>query len=225
MGESTPATPASKYFAASVAMIAGAFFFAVGAGLLPIPGGPSNLHGPLWLVLCVGLAFFLAGVAIIIQLPGHANDSGDLPAGAPLWLRAMQYRPVHLRVLRRDQQLDCVRTGRAAIQRNVHVRRRDHERGNRPDRLWRRCDHHLAVHRGVRRLRLSQTVRSRHIAHRLIGLTATAPGNNPRTHRLNRPMISALASVLKCRLKPTTAAEVSAFTSILSAFTANTVNR
>jgi hypothetical protein len=62
MGESTPATPASKYFAASVAMIAGAFFFAVGAGLLPIPGGPSNLHGPLWLVLCVGFAFFLAAL-------------------------------------------------------------------------------------------------------------------------------------------------------------------
>jgi hypothetical protein len=91
MGEPTPATPASKYFAAAVAMIAGAFFFAVGAGLLPIAGGPSNLHGPLWLVLCAGLAFFLAGVAILIQLLGHANDSGYFPARTPLWLRAMQY--------------------------------------------------------------------------------------------------------------------------------------
>ena len=81
MGEPTPATPASRYFAATVAMIAGAFFFAVGA--VPIPGGPSNLHGPLWLLLCVGLAFFLAGVAIITQLLGDANDSGDLPAGTP----------------------------------------------------------------------------------------------------------------------------------------------
>ena len=44
-------------------------------------------------------------------------------------------------------------------------------------------------------------------------------------HLLNNPMISALARVLKCRLKPTTAADVSAFTSSLSAFTANTVNR
>jgi hypothetical protein len=91
MGEPTPATPASKYFAATVAMIAGAYFFAVGAGLLPIPGGPSNLDGPLWLLLCVGLAFFFAGVAIIIQMLGHASESGDLPAGAPLWLRATQY--------------------------------------------------------------------------------------------------------------------------------------
>ena len=67
MGEPTPATPASKYVAATVAMIAGAYFYAVGAGLLPIPGGPSNLDGPLWLLLCVGLAFFFAGVAIIIM--------------------------------------------------------------------------------------------------------------------------------------------------------------
>ena len=44
-------------------------------------------------------------------------------------------------------------------------------------------------------------------------------------HRLNNPMISARASVLKCKLKPTTAADVSGFTSSFSAFTANTVNR
>ena len=91
MGEPTPATPASKYFAAAVAMIAGVFFFAIGAGLLPIPGGPSNLHGPLWLVLCIGLVFFLAGIAIVIQVLGHANDSGDLPAGTAFWMRALQY--------------------------------------------------------------------------------------------------------------------------------------
>jgi len=47
----------------------------------------------------------------------------------------------------------------------------------------------------------------------------------PLFYLLNKPMISARASVLKCRLKPTTAAEVSAFTSSFSAFTANTVNR
>jgi hypothetical protein len=46
-----------------------------------------------------------------------------------------------------------------------------------------------------------------------------------RLYRLNNPMISAFASVLKCRLKPTTAEEVSDLTSSLSAFTANTVNR
>jgi hypothetical protein len=91
MGEPTPVTLKSDYVYATITMAIGAFFFAIGAGLLPIPGGPSNLHGPLWLLLCVGLAFFLAGLAIIIQMLGHANDSGDLPAGAPLWLRTVQF--------------------------------------------------------------------------------------------------------------------------------------
>jgi hypothetical protein len=45
----------------------------------------------------------------------------------------------------------------------------------------------------------------------------------PSIHLLNNPIISAFASVLKCKLKPTTAADVSAFTSNLSVFTANTV--
>jgi hypothetical protein len=47
----------------------------------------------------------------------------------------------------------------------------------------------------------------------------------PLVYRLNSPMMSALASVLKCRLKPTTAAEVSALTSSFSAFTAKAVKR
>ena len=44
-------------------------------------------------------------------------------------------------------------------------------------------------------------------------------------HLLNNPIIAAFASVLKCKLKPTTAADVSTFTSSLSDFTANTVKR
>jgi hypothetical protein len=87
----TQQTPASNYFFAAVAAGAGAYFFAVGARVLPIPGGPSNLHGPLWVVLCAGLSFFLAGGAIAIQTLGHANTAGDLPAEAPQWMRAVQY--------------------------------------------------------------------------------------------------------------------------------------
>jgi hypothetical protein len=70
---------------------AGAYFLLVGAGLLPIPGGPRNLHAPLWVLLCAGLAFFLSGVAIILQLPGRANDHGEFPADAPEWLKRLQY--------------------------------------------------------------------------------------------------------------------------------------
>ena len=69
------------------------------------------------------------------------------------------------------------------------------------------------------------------VRRRGIGPRAMAPLSHdagefaPPGHRLNKPMISAFASVAKCRLKPTTAAEVSAATGSLSVFTANTVNR
>jgi hypothetical protein len=46
-----------------------------------------------------------------------------------------------------------------------------------------------------------------------------------RPHLLNNPMISAFAKVLKCKLKPTTAADVSGFTPSRSIFTAKTVKR
>jgi hypothetical protein len=92
MTEQTPAMPRSNYFYAALAAAMGLYFFVMGAHLLPIPGGPSNLHGPHWLVLCVGVAFFLAGIAIAIQTAGHANaTTGDLPAGAPRWMAAAQY--------------------------------------------------------------------------------------------------------------------------------------
>ena len=92
MTEPTSATPRSNYFYAALAAAFGVYFFTLGAGLLPIPGGPSNLHGPQWLLLCVGLAFFLAGVAIVIQTLGHANAAtGNLPADAPRWMGVVQY--------------------------------------------------------------------------------------------------------------------------------------
>ncbi len=89
-----PATASTKgnYFWAGVAAITGVFFFVLGAGLLPVAGGPKNVHGPQWLAMSVGLAFFLAGVAIVIQTFGQANQAtGELPAAAPRWMRAMQH--------------------------------------------------------------------------------------------------------------------------------------
>ena len=91
MTEPVPASTRSNYYWAAVAAATGAYFMVLGAGLLPIPGGPRNLHGPQWLVACVGLAFFLASVAIVIQTLGHANDVGDLPPTAPRWMGIAQY--------------------------------------------------------------------------------------------------------------------------------------
>jgi hypothetical protein len=56
-----------------------------------VPGGKRNLHGPLWIVFCAGLAFFLGGVAVLIQVLGRANANGELPAAAPTWLPIAQY--------------------------------------------------------------------------------------------------------------------------------------
>jgi hypothetical protein len=54
---------------------------------------------------------------------------------------------------------------------------------------------------------------------------STSGRRNRHSHLLNSPMIFASASVLKCKLKPTTAADVSTFALSLSTFTANTVKR
>ena len=61
----------------------GAYILAVGLRLFPIPSGPSNLHGPLWLLACAGLAFC---VAIAFQTRGQANAAGDLVVEAPRWM-------------------------------------------------------------------------------------------------------------------------------------------
>jgi hypothetical protein len=91
MTEKNSATPKERIVIGVIAGAAGAYFLLVGVDLLPAPGGPGNLHGPFWLVLCIGLAFFLAAVAIIVQAFGRANDQGELPAEAPYWMRVAQY--------------------------------------------------------------------------------------------------------------------------------------
>jgi uncharacterized membrane protein YhaH (DUF805 family) len=92
MAEPTPATSRGNYWCAALAAATGIYFLTLGSGLLHIPGGKANLHGPQWLMLCVGLAFFLAGIAIVNQTLGHANaTTGDLPTDAPRWMRAVQH--------------------------------------------------------------------------------------------------------------------------------------
>jgi hypothetical protein len=75
----------------ALALLLGFYFLLVGASILPLPGGPDNLHGPLWLVLCAGLAFFLAGIAVLLQTFFHPNDQSEFPPTAPTWLRVVQY--------------------------------------------------------------------------------------------------------------------------------------
>jgi hypothetical protein len=91
MSAQQPATPRQMYFFGALAAAAGLYFMLVGFGILPTPGGPRNLHAPLWVVQLVGLTFFLAGLAVFIQAIGRANASGELPADAQGWLRAAQH--------------------------------------------------------------------------------------------------------------------------------------
>jgi hypothetical protein len=64
----------------------GLYFGLVGFGLVP---EPSHINGPLWLGSFAGLAIFSAGLAIIIRALAGLNDgSGEMPPGAPRWMKA-----------------------------------------------------------------------------------------------------------------------------------------
>jgi hypothetical protein len=84
-------TAESQLLYAAIAAAVGLYFTAVGACLLPIPGGPSNLHSPLWVLLCAGAVFFFASAPLVIQSFGASTATGELPADAPRWLRILQY--------------------------------------------------------------------------------------------------------------------------------------
>ena len=85
------ATPREMLWVGAIAAAVGLYFVLVGAGALPVPGGPRNLHGPLWIVLCAGLAFLLGGAVVLLQGIGRANQHGEFPANAPPWMRVVQY--------------------------------------------------------------------------------------------------------------------------------------
>jgi len=91
MSAQQPATPLQLGLIAAGAGAAGLYLMLVGLALLPVPGGPRSLHGPLWIVLVIGLVLTLAGLAMLVQLVGRANASGELPSEAPFWLRVVQY--------------------------------------------------------------------------------------------------------------------------------------
>ncbi len=85
------ATPQEARWIGGITAAAGLYFMLIGFGALPVPGGPRNLHAPLWVVVLAGLVFFLGGAAVLVQALGRANASGELPAGAPHWMRIVQY--------------------------------------------------------------------------------------------------------------------------------------
>jgi hypothetical protein len=91
MSSGTPATHKEMIWIGAGCAAVGFYFVLVGAGVLPVPGGPRNLNAPLWIVAFAGLPFLLGGGAVLLQGLGKANANGELPDGAPTWLRAIQY--------------------------------------------------------------------------------------------------------------------------------------
>lgn len=91
MSANPTATPKEMRWIGALCAAIGLYFMLVGLGALPVPGGPRNLYAPLGVVLLAGLVFFLGGAAVLLQALGKANDSGELPADAPLWMRLIQY--------------------------------------------------------------------------------------------------------------------------------------
>jgi len=140
------ATPQEARWIGAIAAAAGLYFVLVGLGLLPIPGGPRNLHAPLWVVLLAGLAFLLGGIAIVIQAIGRADATGELPTNAPHWIRIVQYliRRCDLRLVRHDRKLDRDRRRCETILRQCPDVWRFNQCDDRAQRIRARRDHLLA---------------------------------------------------------------------------------
>ena len=66
----------------------GLYFALVGLGLAP---PPSRANAPGGVVVACGMVFLLGGVAVLVQALGGANDQGELPSDASIWLTVIQH--------------------------------------------------------------------------------------------------------------------------------------
>jgi hypothetical protein len=57
-----------------------------------IDSEPGSLRAPVWIGVGAGLVFVLGGVVVVLQAIGGASArTGELPPGAPRWMRVAQY--------------------------------------------------------------------------------------------------------------------------------------
>jgi hypothetical protein len=89
MDQKSPSRGTTIGLGAIVAAI-GFYIVLVGLGVLPPPG---RANAPMWVVLLAGLCFLLGGLGVLIPaaVTGEVRSDGELPAGAPYWLRVLQY--------------------------------------------------------------------------------------------------------------------------------------
>lgn len=86
----TPLSPRAAVVLGLVIGAMGGLIVLLAAGM--IPGGDEKLEAPRWVVACAGLAFVLAGAAMIVgyAVAGGVGPDGDLPAGTARWVWVTQ---------------------------------------------------------------------------------------------------------------------------------------
>jgi hypothetical protein len=89
MAAQSQASPRERLFAGGIAVSFGLFIILLACSVVKTeqPAG----HVPMWLGGIIGMAFFLAGCAMLLGgLGGEASADGTLSAATPMWLRVLQ---------------------------------------------------------------------------------------------------------------------------------------
>jgi hypothetical protein len=94
-GMSGPIQQVSSRQAVVVGMLfaaAGAGIVLAGIGVIPVQAAPDVRDSP-WVIVCSGLAFVFAGLAVIVgfAVAGGTGPDGDLQQGTPFTIRVIQY--------------------------------------------------------------------------------------------------------------------------------------
>ena len=90
MATNTPLSPRAAIIVGVLCTACGIVPILGGLGLIPIQLTEGT---PAWVAVCAGLAFVLAGAALIVgyAVAGSVGPDGDLPPGTPFGVRLVQY--------------------------------------------------------------------------------------------------------------------------------------
>src|SRR5438046_91633 len=92
MASQTQLSPRGAVAVGLICAALGVVIILGGLGVLPLRPAPDVAGSP-WVLVCAGLAFVLAGGAVIVgfAVAGGSGPDGDLPPGTPFSVRLTQY--------------------------------------------------------------------------------------------------------------------------------------